>query len=125
MSKIVSPYPPLLPNDDYTPPIDAQWWRFRLQPNDDGYTMVIETDARDGDMDSATWAAWEFFDGENTIIDAGLDRPLPVVITYRDSGGWIDVLHVGPPTPSPRWEKLAIPGWWPHPGVQKESVMLG
>jgi hypothetical protein len=78
--------------------------------------MIMETDAKSasGTAD-ATWASWEFFDGENAIIDAGLDRISPVVITHRGVSGWIDVLHVGPPTPSPDWQQLHIPATWPHP----------
>jgi len=116
MSKIVSPYPVHMPGEDYTPPTGASWWRFRLRPNDDGNLMLMETDARDvSQMANATWASWEFFDGESTIIDTGLDRVLPVVLTYRGAGGYIDVLHVGPPTPSPHWEQLPILAVWPHP----------
>lgn len=109
MSKIVSPYPPHI-RQDYSPPPGAAWWRFRLRPNADGRTMLMETDARGSVI---TWCSWEFFDGENVIIDTGFDHPVPVVVDYT-RGGFIDVLHVGPPTPSPFWEQLPTAAW-PHP----------
>lgn len=116
MSKIVSPYPVPMPGENYQPPVGAAWWRFQLRPNADDNVMFMETDAKSANgMADATWASWEFFDGENAIIDTGLDRILPVVITYRGVRGWIDVLHVGPPTPSPDWQILPIPATWPHP----------
>jgi hypothetical protein len=113
MSKIVSPYPPLPPNHDYRPPEGAQWWRFFLRPNDDGHLMMCETNGTE-DLSEATWASWEFYDGEDTILDAGLDRPTPMLISSR-LRPHIDILHVGPPTPSPHWEKLTFAGRWPHP----------
>lgn len=124
MSKIVSPYPPMPLKEDYRPPDGARWWRFVLQRNEDGYSLIMECDAFD-ETSRPTWCSWEFFDGENVIIDVGLDRPLPAVLTERLGFGWIDVLSVDRPTPSRYWEKLPIPGNWPHPESQKESVVLG
>lgn len=120
MSKIVSPFPPLLPREDYRPPAGARWWRFRMRNNADGHKLVVRHDG-EWDFDGSvytkdpTWCEWEFFDDCDTIIDAGLDGCSPTIIVHRGAGSWIDVLHVGPPTPSPHWEQLPIPGYWPHP----------
>lgn len=111
MSKIVSPLPPLLDEDgQFVPPPNASWWRLRLEPNEHGHDYVLETDAEQ------TWCSIEFFDGESTIIDTGFDRTVKVRIDYP--GGWrgqLDVLHEGPPTPSPRWRPLTNPGVTTHP----------
>jgi hypothetical protein len=115
VSKIVSPYPVKMPGNDYKPPTGAAWWRFRLQPNADGNLLWMETDGPASGMTTATWCSWEFFDGHDIIIDTGLDRITPVKITHRGAIGYIDVLHVGPPTPSPDWERLPFPAVFPHP----------
>lgn len=121
MSKIVSPFPPLLPGEDYRPPAGARWWRFRMRNNAEGNKLIMRND---GEMNldtgevtrQPTWCEYEFFDDCDTVIDTGLDGVLPVVITHREFGpGWIDVLHVGAPTPSPHWEAQPFPGYWPHP----------
>lgn len=111
MSKIVSPYPAF--TGDAEPPAHASWWRFRLVRNSDGNVMLMETDGTG--LAEATWCSWEFFDGHDTIIDAGFDRPTWVRVTYLDVGGHVDVLHDGPPTPSPRWRQLTKQGDPTHP----------
>ncbi len=130
MSTLVSSYPPLLNDPDYTPdiPTNAQWWRLRLQPNADGHYYVRRIDTRDDDWENAQWVSWEFFDGETTYLDAGLDkpnvygvhigedRPYPSVLKV-----WMDLLCVGPPTPCPRWEALTKPGEHVHPEYPLEA----
>jgi hypothetical protein len=113
VSKIISPYPAY--EGEVKLAANASWWRFRLIPNGDGNIMILQTDARGKDMTTATWCSWEFFDGENAVIDTGFDRPTKVRMTQRGVGGYIDVLHKGPPSPSPRWKQLTSPGNWIHP----------
>lgn len=114
MSKIVSPVPSRqLPMD---PDPTACWWRFRTVPNADGYHYVVRTDATD--KTDATWVSWEFFDGYDVVIDTGYDRPTRVRLTSHESPSYamfFDVLHVGAPTPSPRWQQLTRPGEFTHP----------
>lgn len=118
MSKIVSPYPPHQIGADYRPHPEARWWRLKLEKNHDGnlYTVTI------GDNpDAPTWIEWEFFDGENAVIDTGFDKPSPVVLTDFNFGARIDVLYVGAPTPNPGWQELQMPGTWPHPEIRADS----
>lgn len=112
MSTIVSPFP--VYEGDVTVAPGASWWRFRLTPtNDDGNFLMVRTDATD---DAApTWVSWEFFDGENCVIDTGLDRPTKTRMEIRNENGWIDVLYEGPPTPSKGWVQLTKPGVHVHP----------
>lgn len=118
MSKIVSPYPPLLDQDgQITPPAGASWWRFRLQENEDHNIMMVETDARDGV--TATWVSWEFFDGENAVIDTGFDRPTKARV--NGDRRYIDVLYEGRPTPSPHWWQITVPGDWMHPDDREDG----
>ncbi|MCV7174758.1 hypothetical protein [Mycolicibacterium sphagni] len=122
MSKIVGAYPPTLVGDSWDPPDGATWWRFRLQPNEDGHVYVQEVDAEQ------TWMSWEFFDGESTVIDCGLDRPAALVrLGGFDHGnhGHLDILHAGPPTPSPQWRPLTGPGELRHPEDRNCGCLCG
>jgi hypothetical protein len=120
VSKVVSPYPVLLndPDRDHKPDPMACWWRLRLVPNEHGHLMYVETDAKDGDMTTATWCSWEFYDGESTILDAGMDSikvdGVRIVWRHHDIE-FIDILCAGQPTPSPRWRQLTLPGDFEHP----------
>jgi hypothetical protein len=99
----------------FKPPMEACWWRFRLQPNEDGHTIVERTNATDGDLETATWMSWEIFDGAETVIDTGFDKPTFVRVTYQPSGRhYADVLYVGPPSPA-EWEQLTRAGDFVHP----------
>lgn len=62
-----------------------------------------------------TWCSWTFFDGHDTVIDTGFDKPTWVRLKYHDAGGHVDVLHDGPPTPSQRWRQLTKLGQHIHP----------
>jgi hypothetical protein len=108
------------------------WWRLRLSSGPDGYLMVQRTD----NAENPTWWSIEFFDGEDTLVDAGLDRPavdeVRIISRYDDDlncgDPWrtismvthvrihLDVLAVAPPTPSPRWRPITMPGDHQHPG---------
>jgi len=107
MSKIVSPYPPL--NDaDIEIPRGARWWRLLLEPNGDDIIMVTRTDA--DDESDPTWVEWEFFDGDNTILDAGMDKPtMKFVMSVNGLNRYLDVLSVDPPTKCPRWRAISFP----------------
>ena len=129
MSKIIAPYPCSWYDEKRKPAHNAMWWRFRLLPNADNNLMIMQVD----NPDQPTWMSWEFFDGETTIIDAGMDRPTvdQVQVTYHHDGGYshydnirslaplaigyIDILCVEQPTPSPYWRALTAPGDWHHP----------
>lgn len=116
MSKIVSPYPPLLDSDEsHTPAPGASWWRLRPPQNEDGNILLMETNAGGEDMTSATWCSWEFFDGHRAVIDTGFDRPTKVRIEHDFAVTYIDVLYDGPPTPSPLWRQMTPPGDYVHP----------
>lgn len=96
--------------------MDASWWRFQLVPNAEGNVGITRTNADDETGAGATWSSFEFFDGYDTVIDTGLDRPTAKVrVTGRGTLRYIDVLHVGPPTPSPDWQVLTSPGDHRHP----------
>jgi hypothetical protein len=115
LSTIVSPYPPVHREHPWEPPEGAMWWRFYLVCDGEGRCMITKTDAIDGDIDTATWISWEFFDGESIILDTGFDRPIPAVYMEIDyPSGFVDILHVGPPTPSPFWRPMHHSAW-PHP----------
>lgn len=121
MSTIVSPYPVLLNDINRPAPKEAQWWRFRLIPNEENNLALFRTDANDeSDWSTATWFSWEFFDGESTILDAGMDAPnvFRAVMTSRPLcvETLLDLLCVGRPTPSPHWEALTEPGDHFYPG---------
>lgn len=113
MSKIVSPYPPIFDIDLIVTEPGTGWWELRLYPNENGDCYTTKTDAKDNDITTATWYEFEFFDGYNTIIDTGFDKPTRA---YIDSGRrnpdqtWIAVLSVDPPTPAPGWKKVD-PQW--------------
>lgn len=83
----------------------------------------------------ATWISWEFFDGQTAILDAGFDKPTVFEAWFRrrammvqygnprrrpgempiEYGMFLDLLTVGPPTPSKAWQALTEPGDWTHP----------
>lgn len=123
MSKIVSPYPILVHDKLWLPTPGSKWWRLYLRTNSDGYYLMTRTDCKDGDMASASWVSWEFFDGEDTIIDLGFDRPVvPQIFHARDRfGPYLDVLHTEPPTPCRDWmevhftTRIEDEPVWPHP----------
>jgi hypothetical protein len=133
MSKIVSPYP-TLQRDPIVDP-QALWWRLKLQPNRDGNLVVMQMDPTadvfGGGNREPQWVSWEIFDGYDTLIDAGLDKPTVAEIRLIDNRGsadvyhnhtfisrlemWLDALHTEPPTPSDRWRALTSPGDFIHP----------
>lgn len=116
MSKIVTPYPPLLNNERVSAKPGYAWWRLPLRPNIDGHLAVVRHNAKNDDLDTATWAEYEIFDGEDTIIDAGFDKPVGAVrVSYHISrGDYVDILSEKVPSPSPQWRQLA-PHGFPHP----------
>lgn len=114
MSTIYSPYP--AHEGETALPASASWWRFLLAPNAKGHVGITRTNADAETGTGATWASFEFFDGHDTIIDTGLDRPTAKVrVVGRGTLRYIDVLHDGPPTPSPDWQALTSPGDHRHP----------
>lgn len=121
MSKIVSPIPPL-EKDDLIVPAEASWWRLQLPTNDD---KILYYQRTDGSLPDATWAEVEFFDGETTILDAGLDTPNVWGIVLQNfppsSRTWLELLCVGPPTPNPDWKPLTEPGNHIHPDDAREG----
>lgn len=129
MSKVVTPYPIQTIRTDWRPPVGARWWRLWLLPNDDGtlYTMQLETrcgQPLEQDLGNVIAVSWEFYDGENTLIDTGFDR----ITRARISGETqlaLDVLHVDPPTPSPRWRPLTAVDCCEHPHDMKPKVISG
>jgi hypothetical protein len=113
MSKIVTPYPPPLAEELISAKPGHAWWRLPLRPNADGHVAVMVTN---GDLDTATWSEYEIFDGEDTIIDAGFDKPIGALrVSYHtERGDYIDILSETVPSPSPSWRQLTPPGF-PHP----------
>lgn len=108
MSKVVSPYPPYTGSID--PPPNAQWWRIARLPENENHHYALES----YDSDQG-WLSLEFFDGYDTIIDTGFDKPTKVRFHSDNGVGLLDVLHVGPPTPSELWKPLTKPGIFQHP----------
>lgn len=108
MSKIVSPYPSPLNEEVISAKPGHSWWRYRLRRmNDDGHLMIMKTNEA-----APTWVSVEFFDGFDTVIDAGFDKPIGAVrfcYEYR-YGDWIDILSEKRPSPSPDWQQLGLPG---------------
>ncbi len=118
MSKIVSPIEPM----DWrgmTFPTEAHWWRLRLSPNADGHLYVMTALPRDAPEDQWTAIEIEFFDGFNTIIDCGFEKPTRACLMSDDDGysfaEWVDVLSVDKPTPCDRWRPLTTIGNHKHP----------
>lgn len=107
MSKIVSPYPPF--EGELTPAPNASWWRIDLPMNQDDYYLVTKI------PEDQSWVSYEFFDGCETVIDTGFDKPTKVRVHSDWEDRFIDVLHVGPPTPSPLWKQLTEPGITQNP----------
>lgn len=109
MSKVVSPHPPY--EGDITPAPNACWWRLRLPMNDDQLWSIARMEPDQG------WASFEFFDGHDTVIDTGFDKPTKARMRYDGPFGapLLDVLSDGPPTPSPEWRQLTKPGEFIHP----------
>lgn len=115
MSKIVTPYPPT-PFNPLRLPATARWWRLELPPRPDGTTLWFESNATGDDLSTATWMSIEFFDGHDTILDAGLDRLTPVRLSSPGIGRHVlDVLHVDAPTPAAGWVPLTRQGVLAHP----------
>lgn len=113
MSKVVSPYPPYEGEVDPAP--DAQWWRMQLPQNEDHHYAVTRYEPEQG------WMSLEFFDGHNTVIDTGFDKPTEARFHGDNGRGHLDVLHAGPPTPSQLWESLTLPGVFEHPDDANEG----
>lgn len=107
MSRVVSPYPPY--EGEINPAPDAQWWRMRLPENEDHNYAVTRYEPDQG------WMSLEFFDGFDTVIDTGFDKPTKTWFHADSNRRQLDVLHAGPPTPSERWEPLTLPGVFEHP----------
>lgn len=129
MSKVITPYPIQTIRTDWRPPPGSRWWRLWLSPNADGilYTMQLETTGgqlADEELSNVIAVSWEFYDGENTLIDTGFDR----ITRARISGEHrkaLDIMHVGPPTPSPRWHPLTSVDCYEHPHDMKPQVISG
>jgi len=123
MSKIVSPYPPISYFSLHKGiPEEARWWRCLMSGrNWIGEIYVINLNGDDPPNDS-TYYEIEWFDGLNTIIDAGLDRPTVFEVAFYSKGfgpmtrEFIDVLAVDPPTAGP-WCALTDPGDFVLPWV--------
>ncbi|MDP7729516.1 hypothetical protein [Mycobacterium sp. TY813] len=75
----------------------------------------------DESLSDGTVVSWEFYDGETAVIDTGFDRITRARLGDIPTGRLnpprtaLDVLHVGPPTPSPRWQQLTDVGCYHHP----------
>lgn len=116
MTKLVSPYPPLEYDPDFLP--NACWWRYAvLNYNEDKFLYTVTTD---GDIDSArdpTWIAWEWFDGLDKIIDAGMDTPTVAAIwlVYIEPIDYIDLLAEEKPTKE--FNRITEYGDRVHPGT--------
>lgn len=138
MSKVVSPYPVKTLSRDWEPPYGSCWWRFPLVANEDGiqYTTRVEApcgESLDDTFSNAAMVSWEFYDGFNNIIDVGFDRITRARIgSVENSPSYIpvgpqyflDILHVGPPTPTPRWRQLTDVDDYRHPhDIAPEAVM--
>lgn len=141
MSKVISPYPIQTLSRDWKPPKGSRWWRFKLVAQEDGiqYTMRVEAprgESLDDKFSNAVMVSWEFYDGFNTIIDVGFDRitrarigsveePQLLDRMFRNvqirPQYFLDILHVGPPTPSPGWIPLTeVDDYWhPHDTTAK------
>lgn len=117
MSKIVSPYPPY--KGEVNPAPNAQWWRLRLTMNENKMYTVTTANPEQG------WLSLEFFDGCDTVIDTGFDKPTLARMDEDRCGAmcwpYLDVLFVGPPTPSPRWEPLTQSGEHSHPDDEERG----
>lgn len=118
VSTIFTPMPP--PQiGALTIPADASWWRLALPMNDDGNVMVQRSDATTETQADATWMTVEFFDGETTTLDDGLDAPNVWEIRFQANPPspriWLDLLTVGQPTPAADWKPLTDPGDRTHP----------
>lgn len=124
MSKIVSPWPPL-PSEHCPPGPQARWWRFFLLSDlTDGAVFGLETDAPGDGMDGATWVSFNFFDGENQVIDAASCVINRACMTDTGAGMAIDVLCVDAPTGSPHWLRLTDPGESGHPNEDRIVINL-
>ncbi|MGV0042046.1 hypothetical protein [Mycobacterium colombiense] len=82
----------------------------------------------DDDFSNAVMVSWEFYDGYETIIDVGFDRITRARIGSRKETSprpyFLDILHVGPPTPSPRWAQLTQIDDYVHPhDIDARAVM--
>ncbi|GFG65802.1 hypothetical protein MKUB_32920 [Mycobacterium kubicae] len=113
MSRIWAALPELNPLDPDTPnpPAGACWWRHPLIRNAEGNELIIRTDST-SDRQAPRLGCWEFFDGSDEQLIAGVDvfRILVCQNTYGTSH--IDVLALDVPTRSPRWLNLTEPGDW-------------
>lgn len=115
---------------DFLP--SACWWRLRLRPGPEPdrflYVVTIGECKEEEKCQIAcrhiTWIEWKWFDGYDTILDAGLDTPNVAAMAqvydnpnpFLDPVGteYIDLLTDHQPTPAP-WEMLTQPGERQHP----------
>lgn len=117
VSRIVSPIPPVTYPKDWEPPPGAQWWRLDLadRRDQDGAVYVHRNNGGESGLDAATWCEVEFFDGHDTVLDMGFDKPTvyQIKITTMYAGcrvAWMDLLCIdGPPTPCPDWQPICPP----------------
>jgi hypothetical protein len=116
MSKIFTPYPPPLNDELRSAKPGHSWWRFLLRPNEDGHLAIMQTLPPGAELENTKAVSYEIFDGADTIIDAGFDKPIGAVrVIYREGiGDWIDVLAEDAPSSSPYWRQITLPGE-PHP----------
>lgn len=124
MSNLVSPYPPRDYDPEFLP--KSQWWRLRMLPMalPDHYMYVVTLhpeQGKDDVGDNCEFAAaieWEWFDGYDTILDAGLDVPnvAAMMITYiAPEFEYLDLLTDHQPTPCHRWQRITKVGQRDHP----------
>lgn len=102
---------------------EACWWRHAaIHPNEHGHTYTI---ARDdcGHLScvpvcpDSKWVAWEWYDGLDTVIDAGFDRPTVagMSVVYIAPIEYIDLLAEKRPADS--FYRITEPGDREHPGM--------
>ncbi|MBX9661647.1 MAG: hypothetical protein K2X00_24070 [Nitrospiraceae bacterium] len=123
MSRIITPNPPPLNSEiRRSAKPDHSWWRLRLLPNEEGNLAIMQALPPGSDFDNAKALSYEFFDGYDDIIDAGFDKPIGAVrITYHERiGDWIDILSINPPSQSPLWQQITLPGE-PHPDDRRRE----
>lgn len=121
MSKLVSPLPPREHGPDFLP--NACWWRHAaINRNEHDHVYVITKDdcghASCGpECPDAKWVTWEWFDGLDTVIDAGFDRPTAasMAVVYIAPIDYIDLLAETRPAQS--FYRITEPGDRRHPGM--------
>lgn len=115
MGKLVSPYPP--PDFDVDFILDfmpnACWWRHgMIDLNEDGNYAVWEMNDEQG------WITIEWFDGLNTILDLGMDKPnvCAMAVVCVEPINYIDVL--AEVRPSESFYRITEFGKIKHPGMK-------